>query len=79
LDVSEGAFTERNFPARCLGVKQHGVIMGMQMQCNRMGLHLSRLRGRSDREAIRVGALSTLFKRPLVNTFLTINRAKIAQ
>ena len=26
-----------NFVARGLGVKQHGAILGMQMQCNRTG------------------------------------------
>jgi hypothetical protein len=26
----------RNFSANCHGVKQHGAILGMQMQCNKI-------------------------------------------
>jgi hypothetical protein len=80
LDVSEGACTGRNFPARRFGVKQHGVILGMQMQCNRGSFY-----GTADAACPHPdpppasGRGSSAAQFPLVNAFLTINRAKIAQ
>jgi hypothetical protein len=44
-DDSEGASTGRNFVARDFGVKPHGAILGMQMQCNRVAIHMSRHSG----------------------------------
>jgi hypothetical protein len=42
---SEGACTIGNFLAGDLRVKQHGAILGMQMQCNRVSVIPGRCTG----------------------------------
>jgi len=47
LDESEGACTGGNFLARSHRVKQHGVILGMQMHRNRIRVQHSIIRRRA--------------------------------